>query len=59
MPRSNNLRKARDAGYRARYAGEKATQNPWAFVPGEDWRVQLRYQWMEGWQRANNELAGE
>lgn len=64
MSRSSNLRKARDAGYRARYAEEPYTVNPWrgTIVSGDASRrrqwVELRGAWYAGWDCADAEITG-
>ena len=47
-----NLRKARDAGYRARYADRARASNPF---PNDAAWGSLRGAWYDGWDRADKE----
>lgn len=51
-----NKRKARDAGYRARYNEQPRSGNP--FPPNEAW-ASLRGAWYDGWDIANKENVYE
>lgn len=49
---SNNRRKARDAGYRARYDDQPRSDNPFRRTPAF---ADLRAAWWEGWEEAHRE----
>lgn len=55
MSRGSNLRKAREAGYRARYDSRSRSSNPFS-NGGQAW-ASLRGAWFDGWDTANKELG--
>lgn len=55
MSKGTNIRKARDAGYRAHYSGIARTANPF---PANDSWSSLRGAWYDGWDIAKGEANG-